>query len=71
MLPSIYLAYIRWEGVEGATGYQIRIDGKPVSKTGPRARTTKVRVDEATLVEIVDLPAESRVQTVDLTQVKS
>jgi len=69
MLPTIYLAYIRWEGVEGATGYEIWKDGVRVSTAGPKARTTRVSVDDATVVTIVDLPARSREQTIDFAQV--
>lgn len=69
MLPAIYLVHIRWEGVPGATSYQILVDGKAVAKAGAKARTTKVSVDDATLVEIIDLPARSRIQAIDLSQV--
>lgn len=68
LVPLVRLVHLRWEPVEGASGYEIRVDGKPVATTGPRARTTKVSVGERTLIEIVDLPERSLVQAVDLVQ---
>ena len=69
MLPEIYQVYIRWEPVHGAMAYQILVNGNKVAKAGARARTTRVNVQENTVIEIVDLPAESKVQKVEFSQV--
>lgn len=64
---SPYFVYLRWEGVPGATGYQIVIDGVAVATAGQKARTTRVSVkDGKHTVQIVDLPARSAPQEIDL-----
>jgi hypothetical protein len=68
MTIQVYLVNIRWEGVEGATGYEIRKDGVKVATAGSKARTTRVSVDDKTVVEVVDLPTRSVTQTVDFSQ---
>lgn len=68
MAAKIEHAIIRWDSVPGATGWEIRKDGAAVATAGMRARTTKVLVDESTLVEIVDLPARTTTQALLLTQ---
>lgn len=70
MLPAVYLAYIRFEKIDGATGYEIWKDGVQVSTAGPKASTTRVSVDDQTIVKIVDLPDRTKEQIVDFTQVK-
>lgn len=69
MAARITLATVRWDGVPGATGYEIRKDGNYATTAGQKARTTRVSVDEATLIEVIDLPNRTLVQALDLTQV--
>lgn len=58
---------IRWDGVPGATGYQIVVDDQPVAKTGAKARTTLVKVTAGEhTVRIADLPAHSTTQAINL-----
>jgi hypothetical protein len=60
---------VRWEGLAGATGYQVVKDGVVVGTRGPKARTTSLNVDDSTLVEIRALPSGTVVGTVDFSQV--
>lgn len=71
MTPAVTLLGIRWNAVAGAAGYAIKVNGRVVATTGPKARTTRVSVANATKVEIIDLPACSLAQTVDFSQVAS
>lgn len=71
MAAAVTLLRIRWDGVPGATGYEIVVDGRRVATTGPKARTTNVSVGQATKVAVVDLPARSLSQTVEFSQVPS
>ena len=59
---------VRWVGVSGATGYEVRKDGVVVGTRGKLARTTSIKVDDKTVVEIIDLPTRSVTQTVDFSQ---
>ena len=68
MPMRVTLVHVRWDAVPGATGYAIHVDGKRVATAGPRARTTRVTVDDATLLEILPLPALKPVQAIELTQ---
>jgi hypothetical protein len=67
-MALVYWINLRWEKVEGATGYEIRKDGVKVATAGQNARTTRVSVDADTLVEVVALPAREVVQTVEFSQ---
>lgn len=69
MTARITLVTVRWDGVPGASGWEILRDGVKVATAGQKARTTRVAVDDNTRVEIVDLPARTLVQEVVLTQV--
>lgn len=71
MTPEVTLIGIRWIGVSGAKGYEIKVDGKVVATTGPKARSSRVSVSAATKIEITDLPARSFAQLVDFSQVDS
>lgn len=64
----VTLVNVRWEPVEGATGWEIRKDGVKVATAGAKARTTRMSVDEQTLLEVVDLPARSRTQSIEFGQ---
>jgi hypothetical protein len=64
----VYWINVRWDGVPGAERYEIAVDGVPVSTAGPNARTTRLSVQNATLVEISDLPLRSVVQAVEFSQ---
>lgn len=64
----VELLSVRWDGVVGATGYEIQVDGKAVSTAGPRARVTRVAVDDATRVTVVDLPMRSVEQEITFSQ---
>lgn len=68
MAARITLVSIRWDPVVGSTGYDIVVDGRKVATAGAKATTTRVTVDNSTLVEIVDLPARQSVQALQLTQ---
>lgn len=68
MIPVVKSLGIRWAGVEGVTGYEIKVNDKVVSTTGAKARTTRVVVDGPTKIEIIDLPERSLVQTLDFSQ---
>lgn len=69
MTARLTYAIVRWDYVPGATGYEIRKDGVRVATAGQKARTSRVSVDEATLIEVIDLPNRTLVQALDLTQV--
>lgn len=59
------LLHLSWEGVTGATEYEIQVDGVKVSTAGANARTTKVSVrDGKHTVAVVDLPSRSRTQKI-------
>ena len=59
------LVNLRWEGVTGATEYEIQVDGVKVSTAGPNARTTRVSVNDGEhVVSVVDLPARSKTQKI-------
>lgn len=65
---KISLLNLRWDNVLNATGYEIRVNNKVVSTTGPNARTTKVAVLDNALIEVIDLPKRSVIQAVDFSQ---
>lgn len=57
MALAPYLIYVRWQPVEGATGYELRIDGNVVATAGPKARTTRFAVKPGVdILEVLDLP---------------
>lgn len=68
MNPIVTLVHLRWQPVEGATGYEIKVNGTRVATTGPRARTTKLSVGASTKVEIVDLPHRKNPRTLEFAQ---
>lgn len=68
MAARITLATVRWDGIVGATGYEIRVNGVAVATAGARARTSRVSVSDATTIEVVDLPERGLAQTLVLTQ---
>jgi hypothetical protein len=68
MEPVIVIVKIKWAGVENATGYEISKNGKKVATTGSAARQSNVSVGESTKIEVVDLPARSKVQEIQFTQ---
>lgn len=65
---KITLVNVRWFGVVGATGYEIQVDGKKVATAGARARTSRVAVDDATRVTVIDLPKRSLEQELVFSQ---
>lgn len=60
---------VRWDGFDGASGYEIRKDGEVVGTRGPKARTTSLSVDDKTLVEVRALPSGTVLGSVDFSQV--
>jgi len=60
---------VRWEGLAGATGYEVVKDGVVVGTRGSKARTTVLQVDDSTVVEVRALPTRTVVGTVDFSQV--
>lgn len=46
MTLRLNLVNLRWDGVTGATSYDILLDNVKVSQAGPRARTTKITIPE-------------------------
>lgn len=68
MTARITLVTIRWDGVPGATGWEIVLDGTRKVQAGQKVRTTRVSVDDATRIEVWDLPNRTTVQEVNLTQ---
>lgn len=71
-MATVMLLTIRFDGVPGATGYEIRKDGRVVSKTGANARQTRISVGTAaTKISVIDLPARSLEQIVDFSQVQA
>lgn len=64
---QVTLVNLRWEPVEGTTLWEIRKDGVKVATAGAKARTTRVSVDDKTLVEIVALPSGD-IQAIDFGQ---
>lgn len=52
----VELVSVRWDGVEGATGYEIRVGGKTVATAGGKARSTRVSVTGESVITVVDLP---------------
>jgi hypothetical protein len=67
-MASVTSITVRWDGVQGATGYEIRKNGVAIGTRGPRARTHSLPVEGTTKMEIVDLPARSSVQEVNFQQ---
>jgi hypothetical protein len=60
---------VRWDGLAGATGYEVVKDGVVVGTKGKLARTTSVKVDAQTVVEVRALPSHTVVGSVDFSQV--
>lgn len=71
MAARIEYATVRWDSVPGATSWEIVKDGAVVATAGAKARTTRVLVDESTLIEIIDLPARTTIQALDLSQMQA
>lgn len=64
----ISLVDVKWDGVEGATSYEIRVNGKPVATAGAKARKSRVSVTDATVISVVDLPNKRVIQELRLSQ---
>ena len=68
MPPRVTLLHVRWDGVPGATGYEIAVNGAKVATAGARARTSKLSVSDISLIVVTDLPARSVEQVLDFKQ---
>lgn len=66
----ISLATVAWDGVVGATGYEIRVDNKPVATAGAQTRSARVKVAQSgpTEVTVTDLPSRTVEQYLQVTQ---
>jgi hypothetical protein len=67
MALKIVQVKVQWDGVVGATSYEIRKDGVKVATAGKAARFSQVSVDDDTKIEVVSLP-NKMVQECDFKQ---
>ncbi len=67
MALTPFLVSLRWTPVVGATGYEILIDGKKIATAGAAAKSTRVSVgDGVKVVEVIDLPHRSSIQSLSI-----
>jgi hypothetical protein len=59
---------VHWDGVAGAAGYEIRVDGVKKATTKATTRSSLVSVDDKCKLEVLDLPKKGLVQECDFEQ---